>query len=386
MKAPEIFISAGDPSGEMHAARLIDRLEELAPGTRVAGIGGPAMLARGAELLSGLDRLAVMGFLEVAAHLPFFLRLMSEIRRRLRERPPELVILVDFPDFNLRVAAEAKKLGIPVLYYISPQVWAWRQGRKHRIARLVDRLAAVFPFEVEFYGDAVGRVEFVGHPLLETLELKLAREGFFHKYGLDQNRPLVGLMPGSRTQELERHLEIFLGAARIMRERDSGLQFALGLLPHTEAALSPFHRATIRELGVREVLGDSDALLAYSRAVLSKSGTTTLETALHGTPQVIGYRTSGLSYALARRLVKVDHIGMPNILSADPAIPELVQDELTPENLARLGLEVLDGSSALRARILAQCREVREMLRTDKPASLRVAEIALEMCGRGTVE
>ncbi len=383
METPEIFISAGDPSGEMHAARLIDRLKELVPGLRVSGIGGPEMEARGAKLLSGLDRLAVMGLVEVLVHLPFFLRLMSDIRHYLREHRPRLVILVDFPDFNLQLAAEAKKLGIPVLYYISPQVWAWRQGRKHRIVRLADRLAVVFPFEVDFYRGAGARVEFVGHPLLETLEPALTREEFFHKYKLDPNRPLVGLMPGSRAQELKRHLAVFLDAARLMRAREPELQFALGLLPHTEAVLNSGQREFMRELGIRQALGDSSAMLACSQVVLSKSGTTALETALHGAPQVIGYRTSVLSYKLARYLVKLDYIGMPNILSANPAIPELVQDELTPEELARLGLELLDGDSALRARILVQCREVRELLQTAKPASQRVAEIALEMCGGG---
>lgn len=384
MKAPDIFISAPDPSGEMHAARMIGRLQELAPGVRVRGIGGPAMQARGVELLCTQDRLAVMGLIEVLAHLPFFLRLMSDIREGWKKRRPDLLVLVDFPDFNLKLAEAARKQGIPVLYYISPQVWAWRQGRKRRIAALADRLAVVFPFEVDFYRDTGANVEFVGHPLLETLDPPPDVRAFRRRYGIDPKRPLVGLMPGSRVQELERHFGVFLQAAAMIKKVRPETQLAAGLLPHIQSALNDGHRTLMDWLDVHPVCGDSAALIAASQLLLTKSGTVTMEAALHGTPMVIGYRTSGLSYALARRLVKVRHIGMPNLLDSDPQIPELVQDDLTPERLSGLALGLLDDDSALRGRILEQCGRVRNMLHTGKPASLRVAEIVLEMCGSGS--
>ncbi|MCE5272293.1 lipid-A-disaccharide synthase [bacterium] len=382
MEAPDIFVSAPDPSGEMHAARMLERLKELAPGLTLRGIGGPAMQGCGVELLCTQDRLAVMGLVEVLAHLPFFLRLMADIRASWRRRRPSLVILVDFPDFNLRLAAEARKLGIPVLYYISPQVWAWRQGRKNRIAELTDRLAAVFPFEVDFYRGTGAHVEYVGHPLLETLAPQPDTTAFRARWGLDPSRPLVGLLPGSRAQELERHLPAFLDAAARLRQARPELQLAVGLLPHIAARLSKEEHAVMRSLDLREVTADSAALICASRLLLSKSGTVSLEAVLHGTPLIIGYRTSFLSYTLARRLVKVSHIGMPNLLDPDPQIPELVQDQLTGERLCALALELLEESSPRRAAILAQCARVREHLRTGKPASLRVAEIALEMCNR----
>jgi lipid-A-disaccharide synthase len=384
MSGPWIFISAGDPSGEMHAARLIARLREMAPGLRVTGIGGPAMQEAGAELLCSLDRLAVMGLAEVAGSLWFFFRLLAETRQRLRRDRPDLVVLVDFPDFNLRLAAEAKKLGLPVLYYISPQVWAWRQGRRKKIAALADRLAVVFPFEKEFYRGLDLEVEFVGHPLMEAPEPP-PRGEFCRVHGLDPGRHILGLMPGSRTQELKRHLDIFLGAARLIRRERGDVQFALGLLPHTAAALSGQERQALRDLGVRSVLSESSALIAHSRVLITKSGTTTMEAALAGTPMVIGYRTSPLSYSLARRLVRVEHIGMPNLLVPRPEIPELVQEALTPEAVAQKALGMIEDSSPLRQRILDQCAAVRELLATPRPASLRVAEIVLEMCGKGKV-
>ncbi|MEA2062995.1 MAG: lipid-A-disaccharide synthase [Gemmatimonadota bacterium] len=383
----DIFISAGETSGDMHAARMLTRLKSLEPGFSFSGIGGEAMSRAGVRLLAGLDRLAVMGLVEVVRHLGFFRRLLGEIEAHLHQARPRLVVLVDFPDFNFRIARIAKRAGIPVLYYISPQIWAWRTGRRRTLAHLADRLAVVFPFEVEFYRDQPLEVEFVGHPLIETLDEITPRAEFLRRYGLDETRPLVGLMPGSRGQEIRRHLGVFLQAAALMIEQQPGLQFATAFLPHTEEALSRSHRKALSDLGVACVRGDSRALVAHSRLLITKSGTTTMEAALCGTPMVIGYRTSAISYWLARRLVRVEHIGMPNILLPPARIPELIQDGLTPRALARTAIELLDESSPSRQRIIEQCRGVRELLATGKPASLRVAEMALEMCrsagGRG---
>jgi len=379
MSSPEIFISAGDPSGEMHAARMLAELKRLEPGASFSGIGGPGMNSVGVRLLAGIDRLAVMGLVEVLKHLGFFRRLLKDIENHLRATPPALIVLVDFPDFNLRIAGLAKKLNIPVLYYISPQVWAWRTARQKNIASLADKLAVVFPFEVEFYRDQPLEVEFVGHPLLETIGSISPRTEFCFRHGLDDSRALVGIMPGSREQEIHRHLDIFLRAAALISAAEPGLQFAVGLLPHTTETLSHKQRHLCSKLDIRLIHDDSCELIAHSTALITKSGTTTMEAALHGTPMVIGYRTSPLSYLLARRLVRVKHIGMPNLLAPPPEIPELIQDELIPEALAETTLELVDESSDLRRRIIAQCRRVRKLLTTDKPASRRVAEIALEM-------
>jgi len=385
MRALEVFISAGDPSGENHAAALIRELGRLIPELRVSGIGGTMMQEAGAELLCTLDKLAVMGLVEVIAHLGFFYRLLARIKRHLVRRRPQVLVLVDFPDFNLQLARTAKKLGIPVLYYISPQIWAWRKRRKKTIAKLTDRMAVVFPFEVDFYRGEALEVEFVGHPLVEDLKPRYSREAFCRRYALDPQRPIVGLMPGSRVQEVARHLEVLLAAAELMHQSRSDLQFAAGLLPHTSASLSERERKLLARLAVREVESDSASLIAHSRLLVTKSGTTTMEAALLGTPMVIVYRTNPLSYLLARSLIRVEHIGMPNLLVERPAIPELIQKEVQPGRLAKLCLEILEDSSPRRRRIIEQCDQVRRLLDTGKSASRRVAEIVLEMCERGRV-
>ncbi len=382
MNNPQIFISAGEPSGEMHAAGMMAQLKRLEPGASFSGLGGQAMRSAGAELLAGLDRLAVMGLVEVVQHLASFRKLLKEIDRHLRQRKPDLAVLVDFPDFNFRIGALAKKLNIPVLYYISPQVWAWRSGRRKKLAALADRLAVVFPFEVDFYRGLPLEVEFVGHPLVESLENVPPPGEFFRRHGLDPARPLVGIMPGSRSQEIYRHLDIFLGAAQLVRAARPGVQFALSLLPHTAQAPSREQLDLCDKLKLVRIQEDSRGLIAASSALITKSGTTTVEAALLGTPMVIGYRTSRLSYLLARHLVRVPCIGMPNLLAPPAQIPELIQQELTPGKLARIVPELLDESSGLRKRIIEQCARVRKLLTTEKPASLRVAEIALEMCRR----
>ncbi len=383
MSKLNIFISAGDPSGERHAARLIKELKDMDVELGVTGIGGPAMEKVGAKLLCTQDRLAVMGLVEVVAHLKFFLHLLASIRKHLQQQKPDLLVLIDFPDFNLRLARIAKKLGIPVLYYISPQVWAWRTGRRHTLARLADRMAVVFPFEVNFYHGENLNVEFVGHPLVGDLAPRYSREQFCQKNSLDPSRLIVGLMPGSRAQELDRHLKAFLAAAELMRSKRLDLQFAVGLLPHTAAALSSQDRNLLDKLDVRQIENDSTSLIAHSRVLITKSGTITMEAALLGTPMVIAYRTSPLSYWIARHLVQVNYIGMPNLLASDPAIPELIQNQVRPELLAEKALELLDDSSPGRQRILEQFGQVREALTTEKGASRRVAEMVLEMCAQG---
>ena len=384
MSALKIFISAGDPSGEKHAARLIGELRRLSPAIEVRGIGGDSMAREGAELLCTLDRLAVMGLVEVIRHLPFFYSLLKVIALDFQRWKPDLVVLVDFPDFNLRLARAARKSGIPVLYYISPQIWVWREGRRKTIARLADRMAVIFPFEVELYRGENLKVEFVGHPLTENLIPGCTREEFCGIWGFDPRKYIVGLMPGSRAQELSRHLDIFLDAAAIMAGARPDLQFGLGLLPHIRAALSREDRRHLAELDIHEIENDSTSLIAFSRVLLTKSGTTTMEAALLGTPMVIAYRTNPLSYFLARALVRVNKIGMPNLLVAEPAVPELIQNQVKPETLARLALELVDESSCARQRVLAQYGEVRRILAAEKGASRRVAEIVLEMCGQGS--
>ncbi|MBW3535741.1 MAG: lipid-A-disaccharide synthase, partial [Gemmatimonadetes bacterium] len=302
---PAILLLAGEASGDQHAAAVARALRQRLPHARLVGLGGPAMEAEGVALLEGLDRLAVMGFVEVLENLPFFWRLEKRVRRLLDAGDIDLLLPVDYPGFNLWLAGTAHDAGIPVLYYIAPQVWAWKPRRAARLARDTERVAVILPFEEATLSEAGAHAVFVGHPLLDEDEdggetrvrdAGRARDAL----GVEVDRPLLALFPGSRRQEVERHLELFCAAARTLQETRPEVQVLLGLassLP--DDALDGAGFPVTRKTG---------ALLTAADAALVKSGTTTLQAALAGTPFVVAYRTHPLTYWLAKRLVRVDHV------------------------------------------------------------------------------
>lgn len=327
------------------------------------------MAGEGARLVATLDRLAVMGFVEVMPRLPFFIGLRRRIVRML-DQGPDAVLLVDYPGFNVGIAEAAHRRGIPVVYYIAPQVWAWRKGRAARLADVTDRIAVILPFETEHFERHGGNTTYVGHPLLDRADHVDTREAFLDRWGLDVDRPILALLPGSREQEIERHLSLFSRAADLVVRRRPDV------LPVFSRAASvsaiPFH-----ETGC-PLVEDTWGLQRHAAAALVKSGTATLETALEGTPLVIAYRTSPLTAAIASRVVEVDHIGLPNLLAGDRIVPEFVQDEATPEALADALLQLLDHGSESRAaqeQALAQVRR-----RLGRPgAADRVADLLDEV-------
>ena len=339
-----ILIVAGEASGDQHGARLVAEMQKLLPKARFVGIGGEALAAQGVRLLARAEELAVVGLTEVVGRLPAVLRALGKIRRLLRQEPPALVILIDFPDFNFLVARLAKWQGVPVMYYISPQVWAWRRYRVHTIARYVDRLAVIFPFEEEFYRQQGVAADFVGHPLMEILPELPERPLLLKNWGLTPDRLTLALLPGSRGSEIERHLPTMLAAAKIIHQTVPETQFLLPL-----ASTAP--RALVEEI-IEEILGGGPgntipgpsltiipgqayaALRAAHLAVVA-SGTVTVEAALAGTPTVIIYRLAPLTYQAAKLLIRVDHIGMANLLAGEAIFPELIQNKLTPERLAQ---------------------------------------------------
>ncbi|RMH15294.1 MAG: lipid-A-disaccharide synthase, partial [Gemmatimonadetes bacterium] len=344
--APRILMLAGEASGDHHGAALARALRRHWPDARLEGLGGPAMEAAGVRLLAGLDRLAVMGLAEVVRHLPAFMDLLRRIECRLERA--DLVIPIDYPGFNLRVARAAHARGVPVLYYIAPQVWAWRPGRAARLARWADRIAVILPFEVDVLRRAGGDAHFVGHPLLDDYaadgdgKRAEADRSALRAAGLDPTRPILAVLPGSRRQELARHLECFARAAReLMRRSGEGLQAALGRAPGVA-------RAALEPAGL-PVVDDTRALLRAARAALVKSGTSTLEAALADTPLVVGYRTHPLTYAVARRLVRLDSIALVNLVAGRRIVPELVQGDLTPSALADAAEPLLDAAAPARA-------------------------------------
>jgi len=353
MNSPVILILAGEASGDLHAAAVARELRQRYPSSRLIGTGGERMAAEGVELLASLDDLAVMGFVEVVARLSFFRRLERRVIQLLRTERVDLVIPVDYPGFNLRITRSAHRMGLPVVYYIAPQVWAWKAGRAARLSREADRIAVILPFEEEIFLREGGHASFVGHPLLEERREVRTRQQFCRAAGLDPDRPVLAIFPGSRSQEVRRHLGPFLEAGELLREQFPGLQIAVARAPGVSVPLPP-------DLDIR-LLEEGFELLHHARAALVKSGTTTLEAALAGTPFVVAYRTHPLTFQLARRLVRVDHVALANLVGGGRIVPEFLQAEVEPGGLARAlapllresgeRAEMIDGLGRIRTRL-----------------------------------
>lgn len=365
--APVIFISAGEPSGDLHGAGLARALRQRIPGVRLIGLGGDRMAAEGVELLATLEDLSVMGFVEVAGRLPFFLRLRKEVFRAIDREGVDLVIPIDYPGFNLRLARFAHDRGVRVLYYIAPQVWAWHASRVADLARDTDEVAVILPFEEAFLRAAGAPARYVGHPLMDLQAPVSDRSALLRGWGLDPEHPVLALFPGSRPQEVRRHLDLFSTAADRIVAADPRVQPIIGASPDLPADSFTASRWPLAD--------DPRALLSIATAAIVKSGTTTLEAALAGTPFVVAYRMNPLSYAIARRLVKVPHIALANLVADARIAPELVQEAATPETLAAAVLPLLDGESRERATMLQGLDRVREVLGGPGAAG-RVAERA----------
>jgi lipid-A-disaccharide synthase len=331
--APRIFLSAGEPSGDLHGARLAEALHRRFPGAELFGLGGDRMRAAGVELLAHVDQLAVMGFVEVLKHLPYFIGLMRRVQRELAARRPDLVIPIDYPGFNLRLARHARERGYPVLYYIAPQVWAWHRSRMKQLADNTDRLAVILPFEEEVFREAGADARFVGHPLADREAPVVERAEFFAGLGLDPGRAVLALFPGSRQQEVRRHLDTFGEAARSVAAQVPDVQPAIARSTAVPAAV--YERAGL------PWTDDGWSLLRHARAALVKSGTSTLQAALAGTPLVVTYRVHPLTFFMAQRLVEVPHVGLVNLVAGERIAPELLQRDATPERLAAALLPLL---------------------------------------------
>jgi lipid-A-disaccharide synthase len=369
----EILIVAGEASGDLHAAGVAAELRRRAPEFELAGIGGDAMRSAGVRLLEHAERLAVMGFVEVLKHVPRHYMLLRGLRRRLRRGRVALLVLLDYPGFNMKLAAAAAGAGVPVLYYITPQVWAWGAGRLARLAKTVTKAAVILPFEeplLRAHGiDAV----FVGHPLLDRASTLPTREEARTTLGIPVDAEVLALFPGSRAQEIERHLDDFVAAGRTLAARRPGLHVVVSAAPTVtiDAARCPFPVVRSASLTV----------LRAADAALCKSGTTTLEAAVTGCPLVVAYRTSRWTYALARRLVRIPHIGLVNVVAGRAVAPEFVQDALRPEDVAAALGPLLERGGAERARMLDALADVRARLGTPGAAA-RVAALAEELAGR----
>ena len=370
------MIVAGEASGDLHGGNLIRAMHEIDPSLSFYGIGGESMSKAGIELVADAADMAVVGLTEVVFKLAYILRVMRGLKASLAAERPGLVILIDYPDFNLPLARAAKKQGIPVLYYISPQVWAWRKGRIETIRKNVARMAVILPFEEAFYRDAGVDVSFVGHPLLDEVRKKYERPEALNRFGLREEAITVGILPGSRRSEVSRLLPEMLAACRIMAEKISPLQF---VLPFAGALDPDFVRDILRQfpLKVNMIRNEIYDVIAVSDVAMVASGTATLETALLETPMVIVYKVSAASYAIGRRFIRVDHIGLPNIIAGRTIVPELIQDDANAERIAAEAIELVVSREKTREMKTA-LGGIRGKLGTPG-ASRRTAGIACEM-------
>lgn len=363
------MILAGEASGDAHAAQVAIEIRRRWPHAVLAGLGGERMAYAGVDVLCGLRQLSVMGFAEVVRRLPFFRRLERRLRALLTDGNFDIVIPVDYPGFNMRVSEYASKLGVPVLYYIGPQVWAWRAGRAKRLARIARGIALILPFEPMLYREHGGHARFVGHPLLDETAAGNPR-ALARALGIDPGKPVLALFPGSRDQELERHGGPFAEAALLLQRRVPELQVVVSRVPHLPASAYrrlPFPMTT-----------DAASLRALATAGLVKSGTNTLEAALAGMPFVVAYITHPLTHFLARRLVRVPSIALANLVAGKTVASEFIQREATPEAIAEALEPLLDRSSVERAAAVAGLAEVRASMGTPG-AAVRVVDMMEEI-------
>jgi lipid-A-disaccharide synthase len=372
------MIVAGEASGDLHGSALVREALAIDPSLLFFGMGGPLMRGVGVDTLVDAREMAVVGLVEVIAHFPTIFRAFQKLKESLRSDPPDLLVLIDYPDFNLRLAGIARKAGVKVLYYISPQVWAWRVGRVKKIARLVDRMAVVFPFEVAFYEKEGVPVSFVGHPLVDSVRPSMSLDEARRSFGIDSSRRTIGLFPGSRTQEIRTHLPVIIESARILKNRFPELQFILPLASSlSRSDVDPF----LSDCGLSVVVveGKSYDVIQVCDAVITVSGTVTLEIALMAVPMVIIYKVSPLTYLIGKRLIRVDHIGICNIVANQRVVTELIQHEAEPERIAG-EIEKILADPVCSADIRNNLRRVGERLGGGKCSS-RVASILMEMLG-----
>jgi len=357
---PNILISCGEPSGDLYAGALTKELITLDPTVRVYGLGGDHLQESGADLVGHYEGLAATGISEALAVLPRSLEIYRSMVARARADRPDVFVAIDFPEINFRLAAALRKLGIPVVYYIGPQAWAWRRGRFETMRRLVDLALVIFPFEEAIYRDAGIPVEFVGHPLVELSAPTEARESFLDSQGLVLTAPTVALLPGSRPNELRAILPELTSAARLIRKQCADVQFIVARAPHLDHELFNSVGA-LQEVGVPVQIVESrtDDVLAAADVVVTASGTATVQTAIHQRPMVIVYRLSAFTYWLVKTFSHVDKAGMVNLIAGKEIVPELLQERFTANAVAVEVVRFLnDPRAALRtSEMLAQVRE-----------------------------
>lgn len=372
----KIMISVGEASGDLHGASLTKALKQLEPDIAVFGMGGQAMRDAGVDIVYDIADINVMGFVEVIKNLPRLFRLKDSLVALLAAEKPDVLVVIDYPDFNMRLAKAAKKQGIPVVYYISPQVWIWRKGRAKDIAAMTEQVAAIFPFEAEVYREAGAKVTFVGHPLLDIVKPVWDKETAYRQFAADPERPVVLLMPGSRKQEVDQLLDIMLSAAEKIRRVMPDCQFFL-------PAATTISREMLQNkldkytLPVQITVGNTYDLMQIANLAIAASGTATLETALMKVPTIVVYKTSPITYFIGRQLIKIPYVSLPNIIAGRQIVPELLQETANAGRVADEALRILSDWD-IYSRTIEDLTAMRQTLGSGG-AVRRTAELILEV-------
>lgn len=377
---PKIMMVTGEASGDLHGANLLRSLQAQIPELEVCGMGGEELASLGMEILFDAGKVSVVGVFEVFFHLKDIFSAQKILRRRMTTDRPDLLILIDLPDFNLLLVKKAKALGIPIFYYIPPQMWAWRSGRIKTLKTYIDKIGVILPFDEDFFCRHGVNAEYVGHPLLDTVRVTVARKDFYAQQGISPESKCIGLLPGSRKREIASLLPIFLASARLLQNRSH--EKLVFLLPQAStitrqdleaAGLTLFQQ----ELDIRIIKENRYNMMAACDAVVAASGTVTLELAILEVPMVVCYKLSPLTYRLGKLLVKIKHFSLPNLIAGYEAVPEFLQAEVTPGNIAEELLTYLSSPLKLE-KMKSALREVKERL-GDAGASDKAAAVALRL-------
>lgn len=370
-----ILISAGEASGDLYAGAVTRGIKQLNPEAEVFGMGGDCLREAGGEVLFDIKDHSLMGFVEVLKKLPDVWKLRNAFIDLMEKRKPDVLLTIDYPGFNMRLAKLAKERGINVVYFIAPQVWAWRPGRAADVAKVTDKIACIFPFECDFYKSYGADIEFIGHPLVDTVKPSLSRKEAEELAGKRTGHPLILLMPGSREMEIQRLLPVMLDAAKILKQKRPELDFAI---PRAATIAKEILEDSVRQVGlnIRLIEGHNYDVMSVADLAIVTSGTVTLEAAMCGLGCEILYKSSPVSFWIAKRVVKIPNIGLPNIVAGRQIEPELLQDDCTPENISSTALELLEPERF--AQLQRDLQEVKEKL-GEPGAVKRVAELVLRM-------
>jgi len=390
--SPTIFISAGEASGEHYgallAASIQQQLAQKGETAELFGMGGERMQAAGVERIVRAEDVSVMGLTEVLAHLPKIYGEFRKLKKAIRARRPDVAVLIDFPDFHFRLAREFHRLGIPVIYFVSPQLWAWKKHRIRLVQKYVRKMLVIFPFEEAFYREHGVEAEFVGHPLAEMPQPAITREQFAHENALDPNATWIGVLPGSRPHEIRDHLPEMLEAARgLANGHAQTFEFMVPLAPTLNTAQRAEVHRVVQEMAsplTVRLVDDARAALFHARASMVASGTATVEAALVGNPFVVVYRVSALTYAIAKRVVKVPHVAMANLIAGKRVVPELIQNDFTAANIIQQ-IELLLPDGPARESMIKDLGAIRTALNAHRVDERRKESGAIERAAAITI-